>query len=647
MEVPRTISLIGHSGSGKSTLASKLLQKCGLEGQIDFDPSEEEKQRGYSIDLGVGYCERNGNPLNIVDTPGAAEFVEEVHKGLHIAEAALLLLDSEKGVEVQTETVWDIAQNKHLPTLCFVNKMDKDEADFSGVLESLRENFDKPFLPLQWPVAEGGDFEGVVDVLQLPSASQTDSEDEVPDQLNDQIAELRQAWLEELAGQDDELMMKYLEEEEISSEDISRALRKGLKANAFIPVLCGSTETGRGLEALAEALVNLVPHLEATVDDDLRGIVFNQFRDPYLGTLSFLKLYAGALQENNSVYNLRSGEEDEIQDIYLFQGDDQTKVEEASVGDIVALGKMENLQLSDTLAASPEMESLPQPSFPKPVFSRAIRPKSESDESKMSTALQNLSSIKATIEFFRDEVTGELILSGMGDTHLGVFKNRLKSGFNVSILMEEPTVPYKRSISKTARAQYRHKKQSGGRGQFAEVYLEVKPLPRGEGFEFTDKIKGGNIPTQFIPGVEKGIREALETGYPTTDIETIVYDGDHHPVDSSEMAFKIAGREVCKKAVEQAAPIVIEPIMKCRVTTPGDYTGDIVSDLNGRRARVQGTEMADGDTIIKAEVPQAEVQNYALQLKSLTQGRASFQMEFLKYQKVPDNIAEKLMEAQE
>lgn len=642
----KNLALMGHSGSGKSTLARTLVEASGMGGEddIEFDVTEEEKERGYSIDLGFGYCEKDGEKINLLDTPGGAEFVEEVYKGVYGAESALLLVDSERGIQVHTEKVLDIAYERDRPVAVLINKMDKKNADFDKIVEELRGNFDENFIVLEIPVKEGGEFVGVVDVIAEEYRPFDGSVQEVPDELTEEVSEERENLLEEVVAVDDELMMKYLEEEEIDSEEVKGALKEGLEESMFVPVMGGSSAQVSSAEFILKQLYSILPGYrgEEDVSSD-RAVVFNQFRDPYLGRLSYVKVLSGSLKSGDELVDSRDKKEKTLQDIYMVQGNQQNKVKKAEAGDIVALGKLEEVRLGDVLSSSKEEGGVEFIDFPDPVFSRSISPETQSDEGKMSTALKELTEIKATIDYSRDEVTKELILTGMGDTHLDVFQKRLQNGFNVSIRMSEPEIPYKRSIAKTAKSMYRHKKQSGGRGQYAEVYLKVSPMKRGEGFSFVNEIRGGNIPKQFIPGVEKGIKEALEEGYPITDLEATVYDGDHHPVDSSEMAFKIAGREVCKQAVEEAKLILLEPIMECSVVTPGDFTGDIVSDLNGRRARILGTEMENGSTVIKAEVPQAEVQNYSLELKSLTQGKASFQMEFLKYQKVPANVAQNIM----
>lgn len=639
----KTLSLIGHSGTGKSELARKFLQMSGVDGDVTFDPSPEEKEHGHSIDLGVGSFKYKGKNWNIMDTPGADEFVEEVYKGVFVSETSLLFIDAEKGVQAGTEKLWGISQKYDKPTAIFLNKMDKTEANFKESLADIRGTLDQEVVVLEIPIVDDGEFVGVVDVPAGEADYFDGGSEDVPGELESTLNEERERLLESLAEQDDELMMMYLEEEEISAEDTEDALNKGFKANEFSPLFVGSVEKDLGTDSLLMRLNDLVPEFDP---GEGRGrsdaLVFNQFSDPYLGRLSFVKIYGDQLEEDSSLRDLQTGEEHDISDIYRYYGGNQEKTHQVNCGDVVALGKLENVGLGDTLTDTGDKE-IEFVDFPAPVYDRAVKPKSREDETKMSTALKELVFTKATISYYRDDVTEEMILSGMGANHLDIFRERLKNSFNVEIETTEPKVPYKQSIARKAEAKYRHKKQSGGRGQYGEVYLRVTPTQRGSGFEFENKIKGGNIPNQFIPGVEKGILEAFDEEYPITDLKVTVYDGDHHPVDSSEMAFKIAGREACKKAVENGQRILLEPIMDLTVRTPGDFTGDIISDLNGRRGRILGSDTSEGYTLINAEVPQAEVKNYATRLKSLTQAKASFQMDFSKYQKVPSNIAENIL----
>ncbi|MFB6214610.1 MAG: GTP-binding protein, partial [Candidatus Bipolaricaulia bacterium] len=505
----KSLSLIGHSGTGKSKLAEKFLRISGIDGDITFDPSQEEKDHGHSIDLGVGSFKYKGQNWNLLDTPGAEEFVEEVYKGVFSSEASLMLLDSEKGVQAHTEKVWSVTQKYEKPTGILVNKMDQAEADFEGVMADLREQFDENFVVLQIPILEGGEFVGFVDVLEEKAVYFEGKEGEIPGQLEDELDEERENLLESLAEVDDELMMKYLEEEEITEEDTDRALDSGFEEDAFFPVFVSSVEDGKGVDVLLDSLTEIVPEFKPDPGGRSDLLVFNKLSDPYLGKLAFVKVYGEELQEGASLRNLRTGQEVDVTDMYRYLGGDQESVHEALQGDVVALGKLDDIALGDTLTDTGE-EEIEFVDFPGPVYDRAVKPKSREDESKMSTALKELVANKATITYHRDDVTEEMILSGMGANHLEIFKERLKNGFNVEIDMTEPRVPYKQSIAKEADTKYRHKKQSGGRGQYGEVYLRLSPLPRGSGFEFVNEIKGGNIPTQFIPGVEKGIEEALD-----------------------------------------------------------------------------------------------------------------------------------------
>jgi elongation factor G len=451
--------------------------------------------------------------------------------------------------------------------------------------------------------------------------------------------------LEEVSTLDDDLMMKFLEEEEITPGELAAALAKGVADGVLVPVLCGSAEEGKGLDLLTESFVSLAP---ASQPDALcTAVVFNLAADPYLGRLTYVRVLQGILKEGTTYYNLTSGEKVEIRDLYTFEGTKQKRIPQGESGEIVAIGKAENLSLGVTIAAKTDAEPFPMPEFPKPVYSRTIVPKSQSDVEKMSAALKELSSTKATVSLERDSVTKEMVLWGMGDVHLSVFIDRLKNRYNVSLETRQPRIPYKETIQKQATAQYRHKKQTGGRGQFGEVLLRIEPLPQGEGFKFIDEIKGAAIPGQYIPGVEKGVVEAMEEGnlakYPVTDVSVAVFDGSFHPVDSSELAFKLAARNAFRQAMDQAGPALLEPVMSLEVRVPEQFTGDIVSDLNGRRGRILGMEPSTRLTTVRAEVPLAELQSYALDLKSLTQGRATFQMSFLKYQKVPANLQEKVI----
>ncbi len=640
------ICLVGHSGSGKTTLAEALLKKGGIKDPITLDPSQEEKDRGYSIDMGVGSYDAKGTQITLLDTPGGDEFIEEMAKGVPVADLSLIVINGEKGVDVVTERALEHTGESNRPTAVFVNMLDKETADFEGILSAVNDQFQGKFVPLQLPIKTDGAFVGVVDLLANRAVYFADkSKKEIPADLGSAVEKWRDVLLEEVSTLDDDLMMKFLEEEEITPDELAAGLAKGVADGALVPVLCGSAEEEKGLDLLTDSFVNLAPAPQP--DAPCTAVVFNLATDPYLGRLTYVRVLQGTLKEGTTYFNLTSGEKVEIRDLYTFEGTKQKRIPQGESGEIVAIGKAENLSLGVTIAAQSDAEPFPMPGFPKPVYSRTIVPKSQSDVEKMSSALKELSFTKATVGLERDSVTKEMVLWGMGDVHLSVFIDRLKNRYNVSLETRQPRIPYKETIQKQATAQYRHKKQTGGRGQFGEVSLRIEPLPQGEGFKFIDKIKGAAIPGQYIPGVEKGVVEAMEEGnlakYPVTDISVAVFDGSFHPVDSSELAFKLAGRNAFRLAVDQASPALLEPVMSLEVRVPEQYTGDIVSDLNGRRGRILGMEPSTRLTTVRAEVPLAELQSYALDLKSLTQGRATFQMNFLKYQKVPANLQEKVI----
>ncbi len=631
------VCLVGHSGSGKTALAKALLGKGKEAQEVAFDETPEEKRRGYSIDLAMGSCRWKDTKVNVLVTPGLGEFAEEIYKGVVAADVAVLVVNAEKPVEVVTEQAWTILERLNCPSMVFVNMMDRPDVDPEVVLEQLRERLGGLLWTLQLPVGVGDALKGVVGVIG--------SNGEVPEALIERLQEARANLLEEVATFDDALVEKVLADEEITDQELMSALRKGIETRGLVPVLWGSAETGVGVEELLEYALSLAP--ERTPVETPRLQLFGMAMDPYLGKLAFAKVLGGMVSEGEALVNLRTGEKTPLRDILTFSGTKLEKSGNAGPGDIVALGKLEAVQLGDTLAGSPEDEPEPEIPFPKPVFSRSIAPKAQADEEKMSTVMRDMVTTKVTLAYRRDPITKEAILSGMGDLQLDVVAERLHNRYGVDVAYQVPRIPYRETVRKEAQAQYRHKKQTGGRGQFGEVHLKVAPRSRSEGFEFADETKGGVIPQQFIPGVEKGVREAMEegilAGYPVVDVRAAVFYGQYHPVDSSELAFKIAARSAFRLASQSAQPSLLEPVMLVTVTTPDAYTGDIISDLNSRRGRILGMESESGRTDIRAEVPMAEVLSYALDLKSMTQGRATYQMEFLRYDYVPSQLQEKIV----
>ena len=644
----RTICLVGHSGCGKTTLATALMKRAGIKEQILLDASQEEKDRGYSIDIGYGAFVKGDTTITLLDTPGGDEFIEEMYKAVPVSDVSVLVVHAEKGVEVVTERAWDLTGGAKRPTVVLINQMDRENASFEKILTALRDHFDGKFLPVQLPICEGGTFVGVVDLVSNQAVYFADKgKKAIPDEMAEAVGGARSSLIEEASTMDDELMMKFLEEEPISAAEVTKSLAAGVSQGELIPILCASGAEDKGLDSLTQVLTGLVggPALDATAPT--RAIVFDLTNDPYLGRLAYARVLEGTVQEGKSVVIVGGGGKVEIRDMYTLEGTKQKRKPKAPAGSIIAIGKAEDLKLGDTVAASADAAAFELPTFPQPVYSRTIVPKSQADVEKMSEALREVSTTKATIEVERDPVTKEQILRGMGDIHLSVFIERLKNRYNVSLETHTPQIPYKETIRKKAEAKYRHKKQSGGRGQFGEVVLRIEPYDGEGGYRFLDEIKGASIPGQYIPGVEKGVVEAMEEGnlakYPVTNVSVAVFDGSYHPVDSSELAFKIAARSAFREAFDHASPTLLEPVMDVRVRVPEEYTGDIISDLNGRRGRILGMDPAGRTTVIHAEVPLSEMMSYALDLKSRTQGRAVFQMEYAKYQAVPSNVQEKVV----
>jgi elongation factor G len=641
----KNICLVGHSGSGKTTLAAALMTRAGVK-DLSLDSSAEEKDRGYTIDMAVGTFKVKDTSVTLLDTPGGSEFVEEIYKGVPVADLTLIVLNAEKGVEVTTERAWEITGAVKRPTAILINHMDRDNAKFLAALAAVREHFDGKFVPLQVPIREDGAFVGVVDLIENQAVYFADkAKKAIPADLVDSVEEARSILLEEVSAFDDELMMKFLEEEPITSHELATTLSVGLAAGELVPVLCSSATEGKGLDVLLHTIMEAVGAASGHAGGPARAVAFNLDSDPYLGRLAYIKVLDGTIQEGKALFDVSTGAKIDVRDMYAFEGTKQHRVSKAEVGQIVALGKADDVVLGSTLAADTSQPVFDMPAFPKPVYSRAITPKTQADVEKMSEALKEISTTKATITVERNPVTKEMIMEGMGDIQLGVFIERLKNRYNVTLDTHRPMIPYKETIRKKAEAKYRHKKQSGGRGQFGEVVLRIEPFDAG--FQFLDEIKGASIPGQYIPGVEKGVIEAMEEGnlakYPVTNVSVAVFDGGFHPVDSSELAFKMAARHAFRDAFDNANPCLLEPVMHVDIRVPEEYTVDIISDLNGRRGRILGMDPEGKVTIVRAEVPLAEMQSYALDLKSRTQGRATFQMAFERYQPVPGNIQEKVI----
>ena len=672
----RNIALLSHGSAGKTSLAEALLLNTGAinrlgnvnEGTTVSDYDEEEIRRHISLSTSVIPCEWDGYKVNLLDTPGYLDFVGEVKGAVRVADGALILLDAAAGVEVGTDLVWGYADEQNLPRLVFINKMDRENANFLRCLDALKEKFEADFIPIQLPIGSQDDFEGVVDLIALKAYLGSKAEEgEIPASLQGEIDDYRLQLIEAAAESEDELIVKYLEGEELTGEEIRRGLKARVADRSVVPVLCGSATANVGAQPLLQAIIEYLPSpaegkeivgtnpvtgeeetLEPNVLSPLAVLAFKNLADPYVGKLTYFRVYSGLMESDSRLFNPRSGETERIGQLYILRGKDQIPTDRVRSGDIGAVAKLGNTSTGDTLCDKGHPIVLTPPVFPKPVFSVAVHPKTKSDLDKMSTTLARLSEEDPTLQVTRETSTNQTILSGMGESHVDIATRRLLQKFGVNITTSVPKVPYRETITKTASAQGRHKKQTGGRGQFGDVFIRFEPLPRDSGFEFADEIRGGSVPNSYIPAVEKGLKEIMEKGvlasYPTTDFRAALYDGSFHTVDSSEIAFKLAAHLAFKKGIPDASPVLLEPIMNFTVTIPEEFTGDVLGDLNSRRGRVQGMDQQRGMGVITAQAPLAEMQRYATDLRAITQGRGIYAMEFSHYEEVPTHVAQKIIE---
>jgi len=631
----------------------------------DFDP--EEIRRGISISTSVIPLEWRDHKLNILDTPGYTDFVGEVIGALQAVEGAMVLVDATAGVEVGTELVWDYCDKFEVPRFVVISKMDRENADYKRTLEQVRSTFSAKFIPFQVPVGKAADFNGVVDLVKAKAfLGESGEETEVPAELQAEVEELRTQLVEAAAEADDELIMKYLDGEELTPEEIRRGLKIGIRAGNIVPVLTVAGTADRGVHSLLDAIVHYIPspaeappktatnpvteeseRVEPNPAGPLVAQVFKTTADPYVGRLTYIRVFSGSLESDSRVFNSRAGEEERLGQLYVMRGKEQIPIKRIPTGDIGAVAKLAHTVTGDTLCDRDHPVIMPKPTYPHPLYSVALTPKTQADTAKISSALQRLVEEDPTLEWHQEAATRQLILSGMGDAHVDAAIRRLESKFGVNVIAEVPKVPYRETITRTATAQYRHKKQTGGAGQFAEVHMRVEPLPRDAGFEYEWEVFGGAISSSFQPSIEKGIKQVMQqgviAGYPVVDIKAAVYDGKEHPVDSKDIAFQIAGREVFKKAVLEAGPVLLEPIMTLKITVPSSQMGDVLGDLNTRRARVLGMDQQGDKSVITAQVPLAEIQRYSTDLRSMTGGRGVYTMEFSHYEEVPPHIAEQII----
>ncbi|MEW6523314.1 MAG: elongation factor G [Bacillota bacterium] len=668
----RNLVLISHGGAGKTSLAEAMLYNSGTvdrlgrvdDGNATMDYDPEEIRRQVSIATGVAPAVWRDHKVNILDAPGYFDFVGEVRAALRVADSALVLVDAVAGVEVGTDLVWSYAADHAIPRMLVVNKMDRDNANFSKVLDTLRASFGKSVIPIQVPIGAEASFNGVVDLVEMKAYRGTGAE--AGDAGDVAAGDYREALVEAAAENDDELLMKYLDGEELTTEEIWHGLRQGVLNQKVFPVLCASATKNLGIQPLLECVVKLLASpadIEEVKGSDPRNnqqtvrkhsetepfsaLVFKTMADPYVGKLTLFRVYSGILKSDSHVYNASKGRSERVGQLFVIKGKQQEPIPEARAGDIVSVAKLQETSTGDTLCDEANPVVFAPISFPKPVFSVAVEPKAKGDEDKISSGLSRMAEEDPTIKVERNAQTYQTILSGMGELHLEIITDRLKRKFGVDVVLDTPRVPYKETIRGSARVEGRHKKQTGGRGQFGHVWLEVESLPGGE-FEFVDKIFGGAVPRQYIPAVEKGVREAMIegvlAGYPVTDVRVTLYDGSYHTVDSSEMAFKIAAGMAFKKGCLDARPVLLEPICRVEIMVPDQFMGDVMGDLNKKRGRILGMEPHGNTQVIRALVPQAEMMRYAIDLRSITQGRGLYTMEFSSYEEVPAHVAEAVIQ---
>jgi elongation factor G len=662
------VVLLSHGGAGKTSLAEAMLFNAGAISRLgkvddgsstsDYDP--DEIKRRISINLSLLPCEWRNNKINVLDAPGYADFVGEVRAGLRVSEGAIIVVCAASGVEVGTEMVWGYCNEAKMPRLIFINKMDRENADFLKVVQEIKTRLGARCLPLQTTIGAHTGFQGVVDLLTMKAyTGSPPKESEVPASVKAQADSLREKLVEAIAEVDDALIEKYLGGEEISLEELSRTLRQAIISGRIVPILAGSALQNVAVNRLLDAICDYLPlpreqkvvtsggDIEPGENAPLAALVFKTTADPYVGRLTYFRVYNGVITSNSQVYNASQNAAERIGQLYMMTGKTQEPVAEVRAGDIGAVAKLNVTGTGDTLCAQDKQVKLTPIVFPAPIFREAVHPRTKTDIDKMSTALSRLTEEDLTLKVHRELGTGETILSGMGDTHLSVAAEKMQRKFGVNVELAIPKVPYRETITTPSKAEYKHKKQSGGHGQYGHVLLELEPLPDHSPNEFAERVVGGSVPRNYIPAVEKGIIEAYQegvlAGYPVIGVKTTLYDGSYHPVDSSEICFKIAGAGAFKKGVAEGRPILLEPIMNLKVTVPNDLTGDIIGDLNTKRARVMGMNPEGNTNIIEAQVPLAEIQRYTIDLKSMTQGRATYTMEFDHYEEVPAQITQRII----
>jgi elongation factor G len=681
LEKTRNIGIMAHIDAGKTTTTERILFYTGKvhkmgevhEGTATMDWMEQEQERGITITSAATTCEWKGHRINIIDTPGHVDFTVEVERSLRVLDGAIAVFCAKGGVEPQSETVWRQADKYRVPRIAYVNKMDIMGANFFNVIEMMKERLGANPVAIQVPIGKEDTFRGIVDLLTMKAIIYVDDlgkvsqETDIPEEVKDIAEEYRIKLLEAVAETDEEIMVKYLEGEEITVEELKAAIRKATINMQMTPVLCGSSYRNKGVQPLLDAVVDYLPspvdiaavkgfspdtgeeiERKTSEDEPFCALAFKIMSDPYVGKLTFLRVYSGVLHAGSYVYNSTKNKKERVGRLLHMHANHREDVDAVYAGDICAAIGLSNTTTGDTLCDENHPIVLESMEFPEPVIQVAIEPKTKADQEKMGIALQRLAEEDPTFKVSTNHETGQTLIAGMGELHLEIIVDRMRREFKVEVNVGKPQVAYKETIKKSVKVEGKYIRQSGGRGQYGHVWLELEPLERGAGYEFVNKIVGGVIPKEFIPSVDAGVQEAMQSGvlagYPVVDVRVTLFDGSYHEVDSSDMAFRIAAAQAFREGMKKADPVLLEPIMKVEVVVPEEYMGDVMGDINSRRGRIEGMELRGNAQVIRAYVPLAEMFGYATDLRSKTQGRGTYTMQFDHYEEVPKNIADKILE---
>ena len=677
----RNIGIAAHIDAGKTTTTERILFYTGIshkigevhDGAATMDWMEQEKERGITITSAATTCEWKGHQINIIDTPGHVDFTIEVERSMRVLDGAVAVFCAVGGVQPQSETVWRQANRYQVPRMVFVNKMDRTGADFYEVEKQITSRLKATPIPIQIPIGAEENFKGVIDLVQMKALVWEDEAamgsnyevKDIPAELQEKAEEYREKMIEAVSETTDELMEKYLGGEELSNEEIKAGIKEGCLNMTFIPMLCGTAFKNKGVQPLLDAVVDYMPAptevaaikgeyedgtetvVESTDDGEFAALAFKIMTDPFVGQLAFVRVYRGSLESGSYAYNSSKGKKERVGRLLKMHANKREEIKELYAGEIGAVVGLKDTLTGDTLASEKDKVILERMDFPDPVISVAVEPKTKADQEKMGVALQKLAQEDPSFRVETDEESGQTIISGMGELHLEILVDRMMREFKVEAEVGQPQVSYRETIKKSVEQEYKYAKQSGGRGQYGHVYLRLEPLEPGTGFEFVNEIKGGAIPREYIPAVEKGCIEAMQggvlAGYPVEDVKVTVYDGSYHDVDSSEMAFKLAASMGFKEGARKADAVILEPMMKVEVETPEEFMGDVIGDLNRRRGQINSMEERSGNKIVNAFCPLSEMFGYSTDLRSQTQGRASYSMEFDHYEEVPKNVAEEII----